>query len=304
MSLETPHTDLIFKLYREDWFGGGLDESIYYNDFASRMSDSPTFRCYDFDFDRSIRKCYFIFEDASVTHEAEPPKDAAFTTGLYERIIDEILKLHIQWWDHPTISQSDFLRASGGSLRMIHAATPEITRSYCISWRDEVLPAFASEFEGKFTGEMYGLARRAIDSWERLYSERFKEGNRLTFLHGDLHRYNIFYPKNPATDGLYFVDWETYKHGVGPYDLCYLVADEPAQRRRELETKLLRYYHDGLKEEGVSDYSWEDCVYDYRLSVIAILFPTLAWRRFSIFDSRLIQFNDWNCEELLVQSTS
>ena len=298
----TLHNNLIFKRYREDWFGGGLDESIFYNDFASRMPEPPTFRCYDFDFDRSARQCYFIFEDASVTHETEPPKEEAFTVDLYNKIIDEILKLHLQWWEHPSISQPDFLRASGGPLRMIQAATEDISKKYCTNWKDKVLPAFASKFKDEFSSEKHELVLRAIEGWETLYSSRFKQGNRLTLLHGDLHRFNIFYPKNPSTHGLYFADWETYKRGIGPYDLCYLLADETAKRRREIEMSLLRYYHNGLKDGGLTDYSWDDCVYDYRLSVIAILFPTLAWQRLSIFESRLVQFNDWNCEELIAQA--
>ena len=75
------------------------------------MPDPPVFRCYDFDYDRDARQCYFIFEDASVTHTETPPKEEGrFTVALYKQIIDELLKFHTQWWEHPRISQADFLR--------------------------------------------------------------------------------------------------------------------------------------------------------------------------------------------------
>ena len=162
---------------------------------------------------------------------------------------------------------------------MADAATPEIIQTYCEHWREALLPQFAKKAQDEFPKEMFDFALHAINSWERLYAERIKDNKALTLLHGDLHHWNIFYPKNPETDGLYFGDWETYKRGMGPYDLCYLVGgDSSPQRRHEIEKDLLRYYYDGLVDGGVSGYSWEDCVYDYRLSVIATLFPPIGWQ--------------------------
>lgn len=293
------HTGLIFKRYREDWFGGGVAESVFFNEIAAQMPNPLIFRCYDVDYDYNTHQCYFLFEDASVTHTKEPPKTEAFTVDLYKQIIDELLKFHTQWWEHSRISQDDFLQGRGGPLRMVDAATSKMTRFYCQNWRETQLPRFAEKFQDEFSQEMYTFALRAIDSWERLYAERIKDEKPLTLLHGDLHHWNLFYPKNPETHGLYFADWETYKRGIGPYDLCYLVGFESPERRREIEQDLLRYYYDGLVSGNVSGYSWEDCLYDYRLAAIATLFPPLGWQRLSAFKIRRIQFQDWDCEELL-----
>ena len=294
-----PHTDLIFKNYRDDWFGGGIAESVFFNEIVAQMPDPPVFRCYDFDYDRDTRQCYFIFEDASVTHTETPPKSEEFTVALYKQIIDELLKFQTQWWEHPRISEPDFLREKGGPLRMADATTPEIIRTYCEHWREALLPQFVDKFQDEFPQEMFDFALHAINGWERLYAERIKDNKALTFLHGDLHHWNLFYPKNPEADGLYFGDWETYKRGMGPYDLCYLVGRDPPQQRREIEKDLLRYYYDGLVDGGVLGYSWEDCIYDYRLSVIANLFPPIGVQSLHRFKSRQKQFQDWNCQELL-----
>ena len=42
-----PHTDLIFKNYREGWFGGGIAESVFFNEIVAkcpihRSSDATT----------------------------------------------------------------------------------------------------------------------------------------------------------------------------------------------------------------------------------------------------------------------
>ncbi len=293
------HTDLIFKNYKAGWFGGGVAESVFFNEIAAQMPDPPVFQCYDFDYNRNARQCYLIFEDATATHNETPPKAEGFTIALYKQIIDELLKFHTQWWEHPRISQADFLRGKGGPLRMADAATPEIIRTYCDYWRETLLPQFADKAQDKFPQEMFDFAHHAINGWQRLYAARIKDNEALTFLHGDLHNWNLFYPKKPETDGLYFFDWETYKRGIGPYDLCYLVGGGAPQRRRGIEKDLLRYYYNGLVNGGVSGYSWEDCVYDYRLSVVATLFPPIGWQSSYRFKLRQIQFQDWNCQELL-----
>ena len=294
------HTDLIFKNYREGWFGGGVAESVFFSEIVAQMPDPPVFRCYDFDYDRDARQCYFIFEDASVTHTEIPPKEEGrFSVALYKQIIDELLKFHTQWWEHPRISQADFLRGRGGPLRMADAATPEIIRTYCEHWRGTLLPQFAGKAQDELPQEIFDFVLHTINDWERLYTERIKDSKALTLLHGDLHHWNLFYPKNPGTDGLYFGDWETYKRGMGPYDLCYLVGGDSSPQRHEIEKDLLRYYYDGLVEGGVLGYSWEDCIYDYRLSVIATLFPPIGWQSVYRFKLRHVHFQDWNCQELL-----
>ncbi|MDE0014254.1 MAG: phosphotransferase [Candidatus Poribacteria bacterium] len=294
-----PHSHLIFKQYRKEWFGGGIAESAFFNEIAAHTPEPPIFHCYDVAYDPSTQYCYFLFEDASVTHAKDPPKAEAFTIELYKQIIDELLKFHTHWWEHPRISQDDFLRGRGGPLRMIDAATPEIIQRDCQNWRGIQLPRFADTFQDEFSQEMYIFARRAIDNWEGLYIDRIRDGKHLTLLHGDLHRWNIFYPKNPSIHGLYFLDWETYKRGIGPYDLCYLVGWEASERRREIERDLLRYYYQGLVSDGILGYSWEDCVYDYRLSAIATLFPAIGWRRSFEFENQRVRFEDWDCHELL-----
>ena len=54
--------------------------------------------------------------------------------------------------------------------------------------------------------------------------------------------------------------------GRGAYDVATFVNEAfPPQQRREVELDLLREYHSILEECGVSDYPFEECLYDYRL---------------------------------------
>ena len=67
------------------------------------------------------------------------------------------------------------------------------------------------------------------------------------------------------------MDWEFCGRGRGPYDVATFLneAYPPHVRRRE-EIGLLRQYHSLLLDNGVSRYSFDECLDDYRLSMLEL----------------------------------
>ena len=56
-------------------------------------------------------------------------------------------------------------------------------------------------------------------------------------------------------------------------DLAYfLVSALPPDRRRANEMDLLKLYHTVLTEHGVLEYSFEQCLYDYRFTILDLLY--------------------------------
>ena len=67
-------------------------------------------------------------------------------------------------------------------------------------------------------------------------------------------------------------DWEFCGRGRGTYDVATFISEAfPPQRRREKELCLLGEYHTILEDNGVRGYTFEECLYDYRLSMLEIL---------------------------------
>ena len=67
-------------------------------------------------------------------------------------------------------------------------------------------------------------------------------------------------------------DWEFCARGRGTYDVATFISEAfPPQRRREEELGLLGEYHTILEDNGVRGYTFEECLYDYRLSMLEIL---------------------------------
>ena len=67
-------------------------------------------------------------------------------------------------------------------------------------------------------------------------------------------------------------DWEFCARGRGTYDVATFISEAfPTQQRREEEMGLLRMYHATLLEQGVGGYGFDECLEDYRLSMLEIL---------------------------------
>ncbi len=293
-----PH-QLIVKVYREDWYGGGRAEAVFYQEFVAAMPAAPVVPCYDVTIVPKHRYCRFVFQDISKTHA--PPAGIPGQARL-EEIVDGLLQFHTQWWEHPRINRSYFLGEAGGPLRMVHATKESTFRTYCQhiarGFRD-----FADGLGDELPGEWRQLCERAIAVWPSLFLKRVSAGKALTFVHGDFGLWNIYLPHDAQTHRLCILDWETYKRSIGVYDLAYMLvtADylgEPDISSR-MEVQLLRRYHEGLLAHGIADYDWEACRYDYRLSVIANLFPPVGWQRLSSLRAAITAFHRWDCAELL-----
>ncbi len=290
---------LMVKIYRKDWYGGGLAEAVFYQEFVAAMPTAPVVSCYDITIVPEHYYCRLVLQDISKTHA--PPAGTPSQAQL-ENIVDGLLQFHSQWWEHPRISRSDFLGRAGGPLRMVHATKEATFLDYC-QHIASCFGDFADDLRDELPGDWRQLCERAIAAWPGLFLNRISAGKALTFIHGDFGLWNIYLPHDPATHRLYILDWETYKRSIGVYDLAYMLitADNLGDRdtRDQMETQLLRRYYDGLLAYGVTDYAWEDCEYDYRLSVIANLFPPMGWQRLGALQAAITAFHNWDCADLL-----
>ena len=107
--------------------------------------------------------------------------------------------------------------------------------------------------------------------------DRFNDRPR-TFCHGDYRLDNMFFGVRPEHAPVSVVDWQIALRTTGTFDVGYFVSQSlPPAVRREIEVELLRTYHDRLVELGVTNYSFGDCIEDYRFTLMLCLcYPVLA----------------------------
>jgi thiamine kinase-like enzyme len=93
----------------------------------------------------------------------------------------------------------------------------------------------------------------------------------LTMVHGDYRLDNCFLGHPGDRRSLVVFDWEFCSRGRGVYDAATFICEAlpPEQRKRE-EMELLELYHSTLLENRVRDYSFAQCLEDYRLSMLEV----------------------------------
>jgi thiamine kinase-like enzyme len=293
---------LIYKEFRPDWIGGGGAELTWYKKYAPSITPGISPKFYGGELDRKTVRCALFLEDISETHDKMSESWSAQPVDwrVLKQAVDLLLQLHIPWWNHHALKDAELIRPQGGPLRLIHATTPETITHY-VQTLSLAFPDLVASLSPTLTAEWQKIYERVIRVWAQLLTKRLQKNNNLTLLHGDFHIWNIIYPRDPQDHPPLLVDWETYKRGIGVYDLAYLLItalDIPA--RRAQEKHLLRHYHNGLLSAGIKQYDWQECLQDYRLSIIANLFPPLMWNLTERINFAMMAFEDWNCMELLV----
>ena len=112
----------------------------------------------------------------------------------------------------------------------------------------------------------------AAPEWHEVLS-RCAEGPQ-TFVHNDFRLDNIFF----APDGCpVVIDWQLAGRCRGTQDVSYLLSGSMTEDMlRRSWRDLLSRYHAGLVANGVHGYSFEQCLRDYRQSLLYTIAPGIA----------------------------
>ena len=270
----------------------GEPEIIFYRELASAFPSPPMVHCLATAPSTSEQQ-WIILEDLRASHTNPPWPDRPSTTEVHNAVA-VLANLHAHWWEAPTL---------GSTVGTLH--TEEKLRTMVYGFRDQV-PAFFN-----YLGEDLSAADRllietvfnsSLKPWLRLLDPRG-----LTVIHGDAHTWNFLFPR--SGQGMpYLFDWQLWHLDVGPRDLAFMIAlhwDRAV--RHELELPLLHFYHEELIRAGVSNYSFDDALLDYRRCLVRNLtFPIICWSRGDAreywrhrLDCALAAYRDFNCGELL-----
>ncbi|HCH10593.1 MAG TPA: hypothetical protein DEW32_15495 [Dehalococcoidia bacterium] len=114
----------------------------------------------------------------------------------------------------------------------------------------------------KEIGENFGPHLAPFEHW------LFNEPPR-TLIHGVYHLGNLVF--GPPEEGVPFavLDWQLMRCGRGVRDAAYFLSENlQFEDRRSVEIGLLRDYHRILTDNSVRGYSFEQCLHDYKLSLL------------------------------------
>ena len=171
-----------------------------------------------------------------------------------QAVIDVGAQLHATWWESDQLAELKWLRPLNNPAYMT------VGDQYAASW-----PIFA---------EMFASApAAALEVGERIGSQLPLSYDWLmahrptTLTHTDFRLDNFFFgrPNAPVT----VIDWQLSVRSVGAMDVGYFIVQSlTTEMRREHGEGLLRRWHEGLVDRGVSGYSWDDAQADFHDSVM------------------------------------
>ena len=85
-----------------------------------------------------------------------------------------------------------------------------------------------------------------------------------TLIHGDFRLDNIFFGDDGSDPVL--IDFQTVNVYTPMTDIAYFLLPNLRDEFQSSQMELVRYYWESLISEGVSNYSWEECLEDYELA--------------------------------------
>lgn len=246
----------IVTLDLEDEFFGPSEVLYYTRDYVD-VADAPLIRCYDAVYAAEEQRYHLLLEDVSTTHVEATTRAPTLAYG--EALVEGLARLHARWWGGARLAQADApIHDADHIQRFVDIAAPGVSH---------IVAHVPAELKSHWPAVM----QRLYATHSRQLIARTHQDNGFTLIHGDAGVTNILVPRQGERP-LYLIDRQPFNWSLttwlGVYDLVYaMVLDWEVEARRRWEMPVLRYYHQTLQQRGVTGYTWEQLVEDYRLCV-------------------------------------
>jgi hypothetical protein len=215
-------------------------------------------------------------------------------------VMEELGKLHARWWNAPRLATLDWMPESNSPLNKAGLAPYPQAYPIFLDRFGHALPEGMARIGERLGPEINGIL------------DRFSSGDK-TLLHADSRLDNLFFATRPGDPPLTMVDWQISNRGHGAYDVGYFITQsvEPELRQRH-EREWLALYHQTLLQGGVSNFSLDDLVDQFRWAALfCFVYPVMGGafgdlaneRGLALFTATTRRSSaailDWNAGELI-----
>ena len=234
--------------------GQNLREVRFYQQLANRgQLKSP--HSYYSAIDLATGNTVLLLEDMSDARQGDSVAGCSMADA--RSAIGQMAGFHAFWWDNPQLDSLGWMPlkdAEAGSYQYI----------YTEAWR-----ALAEKAGEGLPDGLRSLGDRLLPEVPNIKARLTRPPK--TIIHGDFRLDNCFFSRDSEAQLPVIFDWEFCVRARGAYDVATFISEAfPTPQRREVEMDLLRDYHSTLVDNGVSDYSLDECLDDYRLSMLEI----------------------------------
>jgi aminoglycoside/choline kinase family phosphotransferase len=209
------------------------------------------------EFDPETSLGFMLMEDCSHCDSFDQTDPVPSSLETLQSFTIAAAKFHAHWWESETMSEMDHVLHKDNPVR--HTIIDLIADT----WQNILKggPGF-----DQIPEEGRGIAQFFADNitdWSRF---KWPTEN-VSLMHHDYRVDNIFLDTDTHEPVIF--DWQGASVGPAIYDLAYLLATgyEP-DFRREHEMNLVSLYHKTLVDQGISGYSMEEAVNDYKVGLL------------------------------------
>jgi len=233
----------------------GYQTEVGFYEHITPMVELRTPRCYYGEVDSESGEHILLLEDLAPAQSGQ--RAAGCSRDQAERPIREIAKFHSSLWESPQIKQMNWL--PDFDLPQYQ----ERQDSYQQLWEP-----FLNKVGHQLPASILRIGERYREHYVSVANCLFQTPP-LTFIHYDYQLGNFLYPTSENGSPFVVIDWQLARCGRGVLDIAYFLGQNlHPEDRRAVEMDLLRIYHDDLLANGVQEYTFEQCLHDYRLSML------------------------------------
>ncbi len=231
-------------------------EALFYREVAHRAG-VRTPRCWWSAIDTESNLSALLLEDLG--HLEVSDQIEGMSPEHAERAIRAVARMHATWWESPDLDALEWMDYGNGPVTM--QAVP----LFEFAW-----PLYlANGFGDLLTQEQISLGERVRDHFERLLNDF--GGTHRTICHTDFRSENMFFGAPGSDDDVVILDWQLTTRSGGLYDVAYLLAQSlTVDDRRAHEVRLLRVYHECLRDAGL-DITFDDVLEYYKVGLMVCL---------------------------------
>ncbi|MEM7114328.1 MAG: hypothetical protein AAF614_17970 [Chloroflexota bacterium] len=255
----------------------------------------PFVTCYDAVFDAETKSSHLLREDLSETH-FKASGDRKHYTYCREQIMDALALVHATWWEHPQLTTLVGPLVTANKLHSF------------LQTGQKNLPRLLETMDNALSVKQKTLLKLVPTKWPEQRQMRNLAGVGVTLAHHTASPEVVLFPHDPTTNHVRLTTWEPWRVDNGTIDTAYYMAFWWSKAERDAwERPLLHHYYRQLITYGVENYSWDDCLYDYRASIFRLMLQLIqSWK--PIYQNNwyweammrgLAAFEDWDCRELL-----
>lgn len=232
----------------------------FYKDLA-KTANISTPRCYAAEISDDNATFVLLLEDAAPL--VQPDQLDGLSLAQSQLAVQELAGLHASTWQGKGMESCDWAKIDAETIESYVQAMIQLT------------PVFTERFSADLSTENAEILQRVAAKAQACWRHQVECKNQAS-VHCDYRGDNMLFGPRNGEPAMVTIDWVGMLCGSGR-DLAHFLGTSllPELRKAE-EINLVTHYHNTLLAQGVTDFTLQQCIDDYRINLFYPLFVVVS----------------------------